>query len=242
MIGGMTSTTITIERLNGGRLVLAGDALAERWLTIQTGAFDEIAGTTRRDRITTDDLDIINKYLRARTSYKTRKGSKKWEPILNRQFAWIQRLKPEPDLITTGTQAWRAMNGDDLVRDAFRCCLGDSRGIAVASKLLHSKWPRLFPILDRLVVELIGAERWGDSGDRSAVPSPEDDKRVQRAVDLVLQLRAEAKKNLPALRNDQQILNQDGRSRSLIRTLDAILWAAHPASNVGGLKHRVIRA
>ena len=187
------------------------------------GGFDEIAGRTRRDMITASDVAVINQFMGARTAYA------RWEPILNKRRRWIQELDPRLDLIATGDRNWRSREGDRLVHRALAGILGPGRNIAVATKVLHLKWPRLFPILDRFVVELLGGRF-----------SAEADERAQDAAELILHMRQEARRNLPVLRTVQVGLRADGRTLSLVRVLDSILWAAHPAANSEALAGRVI--
>ena len=61
---------------------------------------------------------------------------------------------PRLDLIETGQARWAAVGGDELVRAALAATLGHGRGASVATKLLHLKRPRLYPILDAYVALL----------------------------------------------------------------------------------------
>ena len=106
---------------------------------------------------------------------------------------------------------------------ALTAAIGDRRGPSVATKVLHLKRPRLFPVLDGLVATMLG------------VNMPEDaphSRRVQISVGLLLHLRAQGRANLHQLQTIRALLNADGVDRPLVRILDAIVWFAHPAAGV----------
>jgi len=99
--------------------------------------------------------------------------------------------------------------------------------MAVATKLLHLKRPRLFPMLDRFVAELLGAGLT-DSGGEEA--------RAATAAALMRTIRREGRRNLKELRGVQARLAKDGRKLSLVRIFDAVLWSAHPAAGLTGAR------
>jgi hypothetical protein len=88
------------------------------------------------------------------------------------------------------------------------------------TKLLHLKRPRLFPIVDRLTREMLGAPR----------PSSGHNTDAEWLVQLVLHLREQGRQNLSALKLIQEQLRAAGFDRSLIRIIDGVLWASHPAA------------
>ena len=93
--------------------------------------------------------------------------------------------------------------------------------------MLHLKRPRLFPILDRLVVEMLGGTLAEDA-------APEV--RAQLAANLILHVRVQGIRNLDPLREIQSQLARLELERSLVRIVDAILWLAHPAEGNTGAK------
>ena len=111
--------------------------------------------------------------------------------------------------------------------------VGDHRGLSVATKLLHLKRPALVPILDSLVVDQLGG-------------------RGKDGASLIEHVRREGQQNLAALQRIQRELatlaGGDGMpiDRTLVRILDVLLWATHPASALypilGGWKSEFRRA
>jgi hypothetical protein len=99
--------------------------------------------------------------------------------------------------------------------------------MAVATKLLHLKRPRLFPMLDRFVAELLGAGLPDSGGDGA---------RAATAAALMHLIRREGRRNLKALRGLQAVLAKDGTDLSLVRIFDAVLWSAHPAAGLTGAR------
>jgi hypothetical protein len=102
--------------------------------------------------------------------------------------------------------------------------------MAVATKLLHLKRPRLFPMLDRFVAEMLGAGLTND---------PKDEQRLDTAVRLTQAIRFEGRRNLDALCKIRDALAAEGTQRSLVRLFDAILWFAHPAAGVAGVQRTI---
>jgi hypothetical protein len=85
------NTTLRIDRLDGERLVLDGLGLAHGFFlgdpsSIGTGSYDSLAGRGERDRITTADIQAINRTMRARSNHQW------WEPVLNRELDCCQHL------------------------------------------------------------------------------------------------------------------------------------------------------
>lgn len=113
--------------------------------------------------------------------------------------------------------------GDMLLAAAITACTGYPRvGLAVATKVLHLKRPRLVPILDRLVLEMMGV-------------NPERSKMEEAIASA---MRREGHRNIQALQRIQTQLANEGAKHTftpaLIRILDTILWSSHPAANVPG--------
>lgn len=76
IVAGVTtqSTTLWIDRLDGERLVLDGLGLARGFFlgdpsSISAGSYDSLAGLGEGGRITTVDIQAINRTMRARSSH-----------------------------------------------------------------------------------------------------------------------------------------------------------------------------
>jgi hypothetical protein len=212
-------TRIRIMRLDGGSLVLDGEGLADAFFStdpssVGVGSYDAIAGFGARDRIETADLYALNRTMRARSAHSS------WAPIIDVRLPWLARIDPALDLIETDEAQWEKVGGEGLVADALAAVVGPNRNLAVTTKMLHLKRPSLFPILDKLVVEMLG-------GGVSQDAPPEV--RAARAAALVAHIRAEGRANLRALRAIQTQLAREDVARPVVRILDAIVWLAHPA-------------
>jgi hypothetical protein len=216
--------TIRVERLDGELLVLDGLGLARGFFAGEASsegevAFDALAGLGNGERIELADVIAMNRTMRARSPHRV------WAELIDAEAPWLSNVPADLDLLETGDRRWRADGGDQLVKEALAATIGPGRGLAVATKLLHLKRPRLFPMLDRLVAELLGA---------GAPDDPRADQRVETAVALTRLIRSEGRRNLEPLRGIRDALSSsDGTQRSLVRLLDAILWSAHPAAGVG---------
>lgn len=223
------STKLRIDRLDGERLVLDGLGLARNFFlndpsSIGPGSYDSLAGRGEGSRITTSDIEAINRTMRARSSHQW------WEPILNRDLDWLTALDPTLDLIGASDDEWRAVEGESLTAAALAAAIGPHRGPSVASKVLHLKRPRLFPVLDDFVAVMLG------------VNMPDDAPRARRvkiAVDLVLHLRAQGRANLEQLQTIHSSLVAQGVDRSLVRILDAIVWFSHPAAGIPNVERQI---
>jgi Family of unknown function (DUF6308) len=220
------STAILIERLDGGLLELDGWGLASTFFTIDPssvgmGSYDSLCGRTRRDQIEIADVEALNRTMRARTAHE------RWAPLIDTPLPWLQALDPAIDLLETADERWAQADAEHAVLAALAAAVGPGRGVSVATKMLHLKRPRLFPILDRLVVEMLGGTLAEDA-------APEV--RAQLAANLMLHVRTQGIRNLDPLRKIQSQLARLDLERSLVRILDAILWLAHPAAGNTGAK------
>lgn len=215
-------TTLRIDRLDDERLVLDGLGLARGFFlgdasSIGTGSYDALAGRGERDQITTADIEAINRTMRARSRHQW------WEPVLDRELDWLSALDPGLDLITTSDQEWQIAEGERLATAALTAAIGPHRGPSVATKVLHLKRPRLFPVLDSYVAVMLG---------KSMPEDAQDAQRLETAVNLLLHLRAQGRANLKQLQTIRSTLQTQCIDRSLVRILDAIIWFAHPAAGV----------
>jgi hypothetical protein len=222
---------LVIGRLDGGTLILHADGLASHFFStdpssIGVGAYDSLAGRGNPNRIEVGDVVALNTTMRARTPHSA------WEPLLDRRLDWLEAIPAGLDLITASPDEWRSGRGDALVADALSACVGRGRGVSVATKMLHLKRPRLFPVLDSLVAQMLG----GTTADDAAVAV-----RVARATELTTHVRREGRRNLAILSELQARLEDAQTGRSLVRILDAVLWFSHPAAGSGAARSIEVR-
>jgi hypothetical protein len=221
----VTGLPLRLERIGGGELALDASGLARVFFRIDpssvgVGAYDSLSGKGARDRIEVADIQALNRTMRARTAHH------RWEPLLDRDLDWLRAIDPKLDLIETSDGEWGDIDGDRLVRTAIRETIGPWRGVSVATKLLHLKRPKLFPVLDGLVAELLG----------QPITREDAEGRADQAARLVLHIRTQGRRNRDALLAVQAALGAEGCERSLVRILDAALWLSHPAA--GGPQSR----
>jgi hypothetical protein len=221
--------TIRVERLDQESLVLDGLALARGFFggvpsSVGEGAFDSASGLGDAERIGLADVIVMNRTMRARSPHKA------WTGIVDLEAPWLSALPTDLDLLEADDEHWETAGCDELVAAALAAVIGPGRGMAVATKLLHLKRPRLFPMLDRLVAEMLGVGLAND---------PNDEQRVTTALRLVRTIRVEGRRNLEPLGNIRAELAREGTPRSLIRIFDAILWFAHPAAGVTGARRTI---
>lgn len=219
---------VVIGRLETGpRLAIEEpDRLAHDFFTKDASsagpkAYDNRAGQGDPDRISSDDVRAINETMRARARHSA------WDA----EFAsveplpWLQAIALDWDLIATDDEAWAAADATAVCAVAVAAATGPYRGPSVATKVLHLKRPRIFPVLDSLVLEQIGA--------------------TSQAVPVLLDhMRRVGRTNLNQLRQIQASLARLGYQRTLVRILDGLLWASHPDAGLApelGAWERVIR-
>ena len=153
-----------------------------------------------------EDVHAINVTMRARSGYKF------WDELLDRPLPWLDALGLEWDLFQTSDILWKRRNCDELLDSALSGILAKGRGISVATKMLHIKRPRLFPVLDSYVVETIGG-----------TPKTPN-------IELLRHVRREGRRNLAEMERIQAYLAERGVRRSLVRIMDALLWTSYPKS------------
>jgi hypothetical protein len=216
--------TLRVEREDGELLVLDGLALVRGFIagdpSAQPGGYDSRAGAGDPERISKADVTTMNQTMRARS------GHKYWAATYADPQEWLAAIALDLDLIETDDAEWNAARGDDLVADVINRCVQPGIGLAGATKLLHLKRPRLFPVLDSLVVEVMGINV-GDDATR--------EQRIAIAQQVAAAIRREGRRNIDALRAIQAEVGDGGRLRlTLVRILDICLWFAHPAAGVPG--------
>lgn len=220
--------TLEILREDDETLVLDGLGLARACFVVEPGAapdgFDSIAGRGNPDRIELEDVIAMNSTARSRSRHTL------WDPVLNGDQGWLRAIPVELDVIEADDTEWSAADGDTLLADAIRACVRPGIGLAGATKMLHLKRPRVVPILDQLVAQMIGVSL-------PATPTP--DQRVAVAARIIGAIRREGRRNLAPLQATRTALLADQIDRPLVRILDAILWFSHPAASVSGARRSI---
>jgi hypothetical protein len=220
--------TLRIEREDGELLVIDGHDLVTGFIagdpSAQPGGYDALAGTGDGDRITEDDVTAVNTTMRARSSHKF------WQPVFNDNQTWLSGIGVDLDIIETNDPEWEAARGAELVSVAIAACIRPHIALARATKVLHLKRPKVFPVLDELVVQVMGVNLPDD---------PTREKRIDMAQRVTAAIRREGRANIAALRAIQGQLPADGPKLSLVRILDICLWFSHPAAGVRGVAREI---
>lgn len=210
---------VTIARVDGGPALIIDGAqwVAELFFRLDRSAvgpksYDARAVSGPKDRFEIADLRAVN------GSMATRMPDKWWIELLDGvPRSWLTAIDPAWRLLELSDAEWTTGQVSARLGAALAAMVGDHRGLSVATKLLHLKRPELVPILDSLVVDQLGG-------------------RGSPATQLIEHLRAEGRRNLDGLRAIQEglagINGPDGKPirRSLVRILDTLVWATHPAS------------
>lgn len=207
-------TTIEIRRITTGPALVVEDAehLALDFFgtdpSSAPGGYDDLAGRGDRDRITRSDIVAINATMRARSPHAV------WGLLIgsNSTLDWLSALDPSWDLVGLDDDTWVKW-ARPSVESALSASVAPGRGLSVATKVLHLKRPRIFPVLDSLVLQQLGVT--------GNVPP-------MKVID---HLRAEGGRNLDALLAVQARVTPQ-YDRSLVRIMDVLLWASHPAAGL----------
>jgi hypothetical protein len=211
--------SVTIRRVDAGPAIVIDGAqwVAEVFFRLDRSAvgpksYDARVLSCPKDRFEVEDLRALN------GSMATRMPDKWWIGLLDGvPRPWLDALDPNWALLDLSDAEWEEARVADRLGAALVEMVGDHRGLSVATKLLHLKRPALVPILDSLVVDQLGG-------------------RGTTATRLIEHMRDQGRQNLDALRAIQDglasIVAVDGQPirRSLVRILDVLLWATHPAS------------
>jgi hypothetical protein len=217
-----------VQREDGEELMLDGLALARAFFiadpSARLGGYDSLAGLGNPNRVVVEDVIAMNTTMRSRSKHSL------WDSVLASDQRWLREIPADLDLVEADQDEWRATNGDAALAAAIGACVHPGIGLAGATKLLHLKRPRLVPILDQLVAEMMGV---------TLPASPTVDQRVAIAQRLVTAIRREGRRNLDVLQRIQAELAKDGITRPLIRIFDAILWFSHPAASVTDAKRSI---
>jgi hypothetical protein len=167
----------------------------------------------RRDRLIDGDITAVNKTMAARTSHAA------WAPVIGPAApAWLAGLDPGWDLFETdeGDVGWATIAAG--LGAAFAATHRPGLGLAVVTKVLHIKRPRLIPVMDSVVLQQIGARVSGD---------------VTTWVEAIEQVRAVGRQNIAELRAIRAHLQARAiADRTLVRILDALLWVSSPGAGL----------
>lgn len=218
--------TIEIRRITTGPALVIEDAdrlvleFIRRDPSSAPGGYDDQAGRNEPARITKADIVAINTTMRARSPHAV------WDVLTGsrRRQSWLSDLDPAWDLVALEEELWQR-RARPAMASALAATIAPGRGLSVASKVLHLKRPRMFPVLDSLVLQQLGVTE-------SIEP-----------MKVVEHLRAEGRRNLVALRAVEAALAP--HERSLVRIMDILLWTSHPAAGLApalcGWQHVVRR-
>lgn len=219
---------VVVQRLDGGPRLLIEDALglaldffSKDASSLGPKAYDARAGQGDADRINANDLRAINATMRARARHSA------WDSEFTavEPLPWLAAIGRDWDLIASDDASWVANDATAICAAAVDAATGPYRGPSVATKVLHLKRPRIFPVLDSLVLEQIGA--------------------ISQPVTVLLDhLRAVGRSNLAQLTSIEAGLAESGYQRTLVRILDGLLWASHPDAGLApklGDWERVVR-
>ena len=216
-----------IEREDGELLVLDGLALVRGYLasdlSARPGGYNDHAGRGDPRAISLDDVVLVNSTMRSRAEHA------RWLPIVQSDQHWLSRIPGDLDILEADDETWTAAKGGRLVNDAIDRCIRPYIALARATKVLHLKRPRTFPVLDELVLQMMGVQ----------VPTRAD-ARTAAAQRVVAAIRREGRRNIKPLRRIQKATATGELRLSLVRIFDIALWFSHPAAGVVGARREII--
>ena len=143
--------TIAVERLDhrAPLIIERAELVAEVFFRLDAsarpGGYDEYIVASRNvdDRIVKEDLDALNRTMRARSPVWA------WSELIERgRLDWLVALGRDWDALGFDDAQWRASGCSAALADAFQGIKGLYHGRAVATKLLHLKRPALVPVCD----------------------------------------------------------------------------------------------
>lgn len=210
------NATLEVARMDAGPRLVVERAELLSWLFFTTdsssvgpNAYDGRTGRGERNRITTEDIAAINTTMRARSPHTA------WASLTGavEELPWLVAIPPDMNLFTMANEEWAAVKL--TVEQALTSTIGPYRQASVATKVLHLKRPRLFPVLDSLVAEQVGG-----------VGRP--------AMALLEHVRTIGRMNLDSLTRIAAALKTVDIDRTEVRILDVLLWTSHPAAGLSG--------
>jgi len=157
------------------------------------------------DLISRNDVALVNRTMGARSSYSN------WARLFKRgSLPALRAIGSDVDVFLTSDREWAARHVLENLTSLFGLVVGRGIGIAVATKVLHLKRPRLIPVCDSYVLGLMG------------IPGQD----AGSGVALVECLRSLRRQWTQPLEQLQRSLTSRGYDRSLARIADALMWSA----------------
>jgi hypothetical protein len=182
------------------------------------GSFDAHSLTCAPDRVEPADLKALNTTMRARTPEEY------WEDLLAAgDLPHIHALQSNWDLVLMPDDQWQQQEVEAKIAAALTGTFARGRQVSLTTKVLHLKRPRLFPVLDSLVLETL----------RAPIPSYlVAASRLERTLAVISHVRSEARRLQTELEAVQTYLGSRNPviERPLARILDGLLWTANPRS------------
>jgi len=163
-------------------------------------------GHSPPDQIVRADIEVINAYasMGARSKYEV------WQDVIDAgPLPDLRAIDPGLDLFLASEASWAQADAHSNLETLFKSVRAKGIGIAVSTKVLHIKRPRLIPVCDSLVLRLFD------------LPPGE----IASGVALIASLRGQRHQWLPLLQDLQKRLRSAGTERSLVRIADALLWS-----------------
>lgn len=215
---------LRVERLDGGPPLVIEEPtrLALDYfradLVAATG-YDAMAGQGDPNRITDEVILAINRF-------GARSPRAAWADLIAAgELTWLARIDVTWDLIELSDRDWDRFGCSEAILAALGATMGvPYRAQAVATKVLHLKRPRLFPILDAFVVQQIGGVGEGAT--------------LEHSLRSILHLRRQGQPQAQLLADISARLLGIGLDRSPVRVLDSLLWVTHPAA--GSVARRLV--
>lgn len=207
---------VIIRRLDGGTLRIPHAAeMAQLFFRLDPSAngpksYDAYVTRSPKDRIIPEDIKAINTTMAAHSRLDW------WQGLINQgPPAWLAQLDPSWSLLDLTDELWTSLGIEVRIADTLAAMFGYGRRLSVVTKVLHIKRPDLIPVCDALVLQQLGAPA-GTDGD------------PEKAAAFVGHLRREGRRNVHSLRAIQECLKREGRTTSLLRIFEALIWQSHP--------------
>jgi hypothetical protein len=213
----MQEVVIEVLRLDGGTLRIRHAAeMAQVFFRLDPSAngpksYDACVARSPKDRIVAEDIKAINTTMAAHARLHW------WQALIDQaEPAWLTSLDPSWSLFDLTDDSWASLGIEASIANTFSVMFGYGRRLSVVTKVLHMKRPDLIPVCDALVLQQVGA------------PAGIDDDPAKAAA-FIAHLRKEGRCNLPGLRVIQDHLQMEGRTPSLLRIFEALIWQSHPS-------------
>mgnify|MGYP001393466424 CR=1 FL=1 len=213
----VTPTTLRITRIGQAELVVRNAEKVAEFLfrfdpsSVADYSYDVwIARQIDPDRFSTEDVEVMNRTMAARSPYAA------WGGLVGRDLPWLSAIDRGSDLFRLGDLDWSVTRGH--IEAALKAMVGKHRNLAVVTKMLHMKRPRLIPLCDSYVQQQV-------LGCVLSQAPPEA--LASSGMDLIDHLRAQGKRNLDGLLAVQEHLAARGIERTLVRILDLLLWSSY---------------